>query len=492
MLAMGADWPWLSLLIVSSLFASAVITVLRPEQARWVACITLAVDAFIAIIAVSVFEPTAAGFQLQEIYRWIPSLNIQYHLGVDGFSLLFLPLLVFIVVGVLVASWNSVHQHQRLYYSALLCFKSALIGVFCALDMVLFFLFWELSLIPSYLLINRWGVGEQRRFAAVKYTLTMLIGGGALLFGIVVLAVAAGGGGQAGLQFNYLQLLQTPLDPSTEGLVYFLLLIGFLLKTPVVPFHTWLTLLSQHSPIALLALITGFKIGAYGVIRFAIPLAPNVAQSFHWLLLGLGAAGMLYMTLVALAQTNLRRLVACLSISHAGLVLVGVATFSFIGVQGAMYQLLSFSLISGGLFIVLAFVYARTQTHELASLGGLYQSMPRLTMSFFVLALAFIGVPTLAGFPGEFLMIMAVFQSQLGIGLAALFVLIVSAAAVLSAYRRGFLGRSRPHLQKLTDWRPREAIYLLALLLVVVIAGLFPRVWLSYLAPVAEAWIRRL
>jgi len=492
------DLPLISLLMLTLPVGALLVWVVPdPGKARWITLGTLVVDLVLALFIVARFDPGVAGFQLTEQAAWIPSLNIHYRVGVDGISVLFLPLTIFLLLGVLAASWNSVRSLPRLYYSLLLLLESVTLGVFCALDTVLFFLFWELTLVPLYFLISLWGIGPDRRYAAVKYTLFMLVGGVPLLFAFLILAFEhaglAGAEIPGGLVFDYGELLSGPLPHSTETVVFLLLLAGFAVKTPVFPLHTWLPVVAMEGPIAVAALMTGLKLGAFGLIRFAVPLAPQSAQEMHWLLAGLGVVGVLYGAVAALNQTNLRRMLAYASISHVGLVLLGIASFSLQGVQGALFQLLNFTVVAGGLFLMTGFLHQRLGSTDVISLGGAARSMPLLAAFFFLFALASLGVPGTAGFPAELLILMSALKSHMGAGLAALFAMVVGAAYVLDSYRRTFFGPVRNAVVvDAADLRLREFWVVLVFAALILTAGLYPSMVLDVTREAGILWTDRL
>lgn len=485
--------PLLSLLFITLPLGAALSWLWpRPEQARWIALGTALVDLLISLVILYRFDPAQAGFQLVEQAAWIPSLNVQYLVGVDGLSVLFLPATVLLFIGVIAASWNNVTQLPRLYYSLLLLLETATLGIFCSLDTVLFFLFWELSLVPLYFLVSLWGVGPNRRYAAMKYMLVMLAGGIPLLIGFLLLAFnhASQAGG---LAFDLPTLLATPVPSETELAVFLLLLLGFAVKVPVFPMHTWLPVVAMEGPVAVVALLVGLKLGVYGLIRFAIPLAPEAAQALHWLLAGLGTVGVLYGAVAALAQTNLRRMMAYSSLSHVGLVLLGLASFSLQGLQGAVMQLLNFTLIAGGLFLLTSFLHHRIGSSDVLSLGGAAKSMPLLASLFLFLGLAGMGMPGTSGFPAELLIILAALKTHTGAALAALFGMVVGAAYFLSLYRRAFFGPvTSPVVADAVDLLLREKAMLLVYAVIVLAAGLYPAWLLDVLKPAAELWVARL
>ncbi len=486
--------PLLSLMLLTlPLGALLIWLVPDPGKARWLALIAALADLAIALAVLVRFDSTQPGFQLLEQTRWIPTLNVDYLLAVDGISVLFLPLTVLLCIGVILASWNSIRSMTRLYYSLLLLLGSTTLGIFCALDLILFFLFWELTLIPLYFLISLWGVGPNRRYAAVNYTLFMLAGGVPLLFGFLLLgfnhAGVEGLAIPAGLSWDYRELLATPLPDGVQMRVFLLLLLGFAVKIPVIPLHTWLPVVSTEGPPAVAALITGLKLGAYGLLRFTVPLAPDAAQELHWLLAGLGVTGVLYGALAAMAQTNLRRMLAYSSLSHVGLVVLGIASLNQQGLQGALFQLLNFVVVAGGLFLLTGMLRHRTGSTDVVSLGGVAKTMPLLTAFFFLFGLAAMGVPGTNGFPAELLILLSVLERHTGAGLAALFGLVLGATYFLSLFRRAFLGPvRRAVVEEAADLVPRELLTIASLALILLFTGLYPQGVLDITRAASEVW----
>jgi NADH-quinone oxidoreductase subunit M len=487
--------PLLSLVVLTPLAGAALVWLARSQrQARAIALGMMGVDLLLALAVLARFDSASAAFQLVERAVWIPTLNVHYLVGVDGISVLFLPLTAALFAGTVIASWTSVRTMPRLYYALVLLLASATLGIFVALDTLLFFLFWELTLIPLYFLVSLWGIGPHRRYAAVKYTMVMLVGGVPLLFGFLLLAFdqanVAGARIPDGLVFDYLQLVATPLPVELQYAVFLLLLVGFAVKAPVFPFHTWLPVVAMEGPAAITALLTGLKLGAYGILRFAVPLAPQAAHQLHWLLAGLGVVGILYGALAALAQTNLRRMLAYSSISHVGLVILGISAFNAQGVQGALFLLLNFTVVAGGLFLLTAFLHHRIGSTEAVSLGGAAQSMPLLASFYLLLGLAGMGVPLTSGFPAEHLIVIGTLQVHLGAGLAALFGAVLTAAYFLALYRRAFLGpMSSAVVAAAVDLQPRELALAGILATLVLLAGLYPAAVLELTRPAVEGWI---
>lgn len=489
--------PLLSLLLLTPVAAAALIWLWpRERAARVLALAAAALELALAAAVVAAFDAADPGFQQVERSEWIPTLNVQFLVGVDGISVLFLPLTALLFAGVIVASWNSARVMPRLYFSLLLLQLAATIGVFCALDTLLFFLFWELSLVPLYFLVGLWGVGPKRRFIASKYTLVMLGSGVPLLLAFVLLAfnhAAAGGVAlPAGLAFDLPTLLETPVAPRLQVFVFVLLLLGFAAKTPLFPLHTWLPGVALEGPIAVGALFVGLKLGVYGLIRFAVPLAPAAARDLHWLLAGLGTIGLLAGAVAALAQTNLRRTLAYAGVSHVGLVVLGIASFSVQGLQGAVLQTLNFTLAAGGLFLLTGILHRRTGSTDTRSLGGAVSTMPRLAGFFLLFTLSSIGVPGTAGFPAELLLLTSALTSHTGAGLAALFGMVIGAAYALGMVRHAFFGPlTNPAVAQASDLLRGEFVLAAVFAFVILAVGFFPSLLLDVIAPAARAWVMR-
>ncbi|EIJ34682.1 complex I subunit 4 family protein [Thiothrix nivea] len=480
------NFPWLSLILLM-LPMGAVLTALFPgKEARWAALTTAILTLGVSLVAVAGFDSAQTGFQLVETTPWMPDLGIAYRLGIDGLSVLFLPFTALLFIGVILASWNAIRTLPRLYFALLLVLECTIMGIFTALDTILFFLFWELTLLPLFFLISLWGSGANRRYAGVKYSLFMLAGGLPLLIGFVVLAIHHPGG----MSFAYVDLLQESRDYGVQVTVFFLLLVGFGVKIPLFPLHTWLPVVAQEGPATTVALLTGLKVGAYGLLRFALPLVPQAAHEFQWVLVGLGMIGVLYGAVAALSQTSLRRMLAFASLSHVGMVVLGMASFSQQGLQGAVFQLLNFTLVAGGLFLITGFLHQRTGSTEILSLGGVAKSMPLLASLFFFLGLAGIGMPATSGFPAEFLLIMSVLETHTGAGLVVLFVVVLGAAYFLNFYRKAFLGEARHAIiRDAPDLKRRELGVLLLMVILVLVFGFYPQGILDITETSSQYWV---
>ena len=426
--------PLLSLLIGLPGAGALALWLLPPRLARGVtAGVMLAVLA-VACAVLLAFDPAGLRFQLVERALWVASLDVHYQVGVDGLAVLFLPSTALLFIGSLVACWNAVRQGQRLHYCLLLLLQAATLGIFCALDTVLCFVFWELTLLPIYLLLARWGATPGSARAAARYFLIMLAGGVPLL-----LAASSPGAG-----FDLPALLAAPVARPLQTALFLLFLAGFALKVPLVPLHTWLPEFALAAPGSLTAL-----------------------------LVGLGTLTLLYGAVGILAQSNLRVGLAYASICHVGLVVLGLASFSAQGVQVAVALLQSFSVATCGALLLLEFLRQRTGSTDIHSLGGAAKTMPLLASGFLICGLAGVGMPGTSSFPGEFMLILAALQSHTGAGMAALFGLAIAAAGFLSLYRKAFFGPVvRSEVRDAEELRPREWAVLVILIFLVGAIGL--------------------
>ncbi|MGY6275697.1 complex I subunit 4 family protein [Methylomonas sp. MgM2] len=495
---MNDSFPLLTLCLIWPLFGAVLLLFcINPLQAKRLALLIAGFELCFTLAAVRRFDSAIADFQLLEVVPWVPSLNIHYQLGVDGISILFLPMTALVTLMALLASWNMIQQLSRFHLGLMLALESVTIGVFTSLDLMLFFLFWELTLPPIFFLIGLWGIGAERRYAAMKYTLYMLFGGVPLLFAIILLALDhaqfVGGGIPQDLAFSLPELLKHPAASETQGLVFLLMLLGFGVKAPLFPFHTWLPTVAMEAPAQLSALLTALKLGVYGIVRFAIPLSPSAAMEYRWLLAILGAITLIYGGFIALQQTNLRRLLAYSSVSHVGLVLIGIASFTLSGLQGAIMQLLNFAIVSGSLMLIAGMLQLRLGSNELVHLGGLAKPMPRMTVLFFLFALSSIGLPATNGFPAELLIFVGTVQAYPVLALIVLFAAVIGAAYMLGFVRRCWFGQiTHEAVARVQDIRPREMILLALPAILVLVLGVYPQCLFNNQHASISAWVQRL
>lgn len=488
------NWPLLSILILLPLAGAVITGFYRSENAKKIALAVSVIELAISLFAVYCFDIDEGGqFQLLESYSWLPGINARILLGIDGISLLFLPMSALLTVMAILSSLNSAHQLSALHFALLLALQGITVGIFTALNTLLFFLFWELTLPPLFFLTGLWGIGPRRRDAAIKYTLVMLFGGVLLLMGFIILAMYSGmPSGQAGLGlvFNLPDLLEKPLPDEWQSTVFMLLLLGFAVKTPLLPFHTWMPAVAMEGPAQVTALLTGLKLGVYGIIRFAMPLAPSAAVEYSWVLGVLGAITLIYGALIATYQSNFRRLLAYASISHVGLVIIGVSALNRQGIQAAIFQLFNFTIIAGPLMLIAGFIQHRLGSTDTVHLGGLAKKIPKMTGLYFLFVAAGIGLPGTSGFPAELLLILGALSAHPSLGIAALAAAVLSAGYMLDFTRKAFW---RPVNQKtaetIQDLRPREWLILVAPAALVLLFGFLPNIILDSNKAASEAWL---
>jgi len=442
------------------------------------------------------FHANQDGFQMQESYPWIPSLNSQIELGIDGLSVLFLPMTGLLTLLAVLSAWNCPGNRGQL--ALLLVLEALTVGMYSALDMLLFYAFWQMSLPAIFFLIGLGGASPTKRSSASKCFLFMTAGGAPLLMATVLLAINHATQHLTKLfpdqlSFSLPQLLETPLSDSLQSWVFLLLLAAFIIKAPLVPLHTWLPATAMDAPVAASALLIGLNLGGYGIIRFAMPLAPSAAVEYHWVVGMLGAVSLTYAALVALQQSNLRRVLAFANISQTGLAVIGLASLNMQGIQGALLQLLNISLTGGSLILIAGMIRERLGSTERCHLGGLANIMPRLSGCYLLFACASIGLPLSSGFPAELLLILGSLTGHPSLGVIALAGVVLAAAYTVTAYHQAFLGPSRhPALPQLPDLRPREWAVLAVPGLLVLLFGLWPNLVLGINKTSAETWMARL
>lgn len=443
---MAADqvgFPVLSVLIALPAVAAAVLAVLRARRAATAVAIggagaTLALAAFVAL------RFTAGVPDVQFVERSRPLLGVSWHLGLDGVNVLFVPLTALIGLLVVVYAYTARERDTHRFAIATLLLEAATLGAFVALDMVVFWFFFVVELVPSWFLITRWGTGPERRQAAAAYVGYMAVGSLLMLAGIVVLGRNFATVTGEGVSFELHRLLAVEVPAGTQTLVFFLLFFGFAVKAPVFPFHSWLPRVLEHGPVVGMSVfLVGIKLGTYGLLRFVIPLLPDAATEWLWLMVALGAAGIVYGALLALGQTNLRRLLAFASLSHMGVVLLGIFALNLDGFEGGLLQMINLGIVGVGLFFIAGFLSTRVGPPELDSLGGLVHHAPLMTGAFLVTALAGIGLPGTNGFNGEHLIMLGGYERHWVLALAAGLGVFLTAAYSLSYFQRGFMGDER-------------------------------------------------
>ena len=491
-------FPILSTLIFLPIASAILLNFIKADKlARWVALTGALAVLVLALVMTCAFIPGVSHLQFAERIGWISTVGITYHIGVDGISVLFVPLTAFLSVVVILVSWNSVRFLVKPYLAAVLAFEAMVIGVFVSLDLFVFFIFWELMLVPSYFLIKLWGGGPDRQRAGSKYVMYMLTGSAPMLIGIILLGVnynnVTGGSGAApSYSFDFPTLLSVPVAPGLQTLIFFLLAFGFAVKGPLFPFHTWMPATLLEGPAGMGIFLVGLKLGVYGFVRFVIPLLPVASARWLWLMVVLGLFASLYGALIAVAQPNLRRLLAFASVSHVGLAILGVFSLNQQGIQGGIIMMINLGFVSAGLFILAAILHERVGSSELSAFGGVARQAPVLGTFFFLFGMAVIALPGTSGFTGEFLILQGAFLLHPAPAIVAVLGVILSAAYLLVYYERAFFGPvTRSVVQALPDLRSREALVAAAICLAILWIGVYPAPLLHMTGGSVQALVER-
>jgi NADH-quinone oxidoreductase subunit M len=479
-----SDWPLLSLVTFLPLVGVGFIMSARGDEAvvarnaRNIALSTSLIVFALSIVLWIDFDPTTAAFQFLERAHWITivGFTIDYHMGIDGISLFFVLLSTLLTVLCVGASWNSVHNQVREYMIAFLVLETMMVGIFCALDFVLFYIFFEGVLVPMFLIIGVWG-GARRVYAAFKFFLYTLLGSVLSLLAILAVYFQTG-------STDITVALTHEFPPDLQKWLWLAFFASFAVKVPMWPVHTWLPDAHVEAPTAGSVILAGvlLKMGGYGFIRFSLPMFPLASAYFTPLMFALSAIAVIYTSFVALAQTDMKKLIAYSSIAHMGFVTMGIFALTSEAVQGAMIQMLSHGLVSAGLFLIVGVVYDRLHTREIDRYGGLADRMPAYAFVFMFLMLASVGLPGTSGFVGEFLILLGTFQVSTTYCFLAATALFLGAMYMLYLYRRVIFGTiTREDLRGMLDLSPREKAVFAPLVLLVLWMGIYPS---SFLTPI--------
>ena len=442
----------------------------RRDMARWLA-LAVAIAGFAVTLPLYLhFDRQMVDMQFVEIAPWIPRFNIQYFLGVDGISVLFILLNAFVTILVVLAGWQVIEDKVAQYMAAFLMMSGLMNGIFASLDAVLFYVFFEASLIPMYIIIGVWG-GPNRVYAAFKFFLYTLLGSLLMLVALMYLFL------EAGYSFNLLEWHQLRLGMTPQILVFIAFLIAFAVKVPMWPVHTWLPDAHVEAPtggsVVLAAIM--LKLGAYGFIRFSLPILPDASHYLAPMMITLSLIAVIYIGFVALVQADMKKLIAYSSISHMGFVTLGFFIFNQLGVEGALVQMISHGFVSAAMFLCVGVMYDRMHSRQIADYGGVANTMPKFAAFFMLFAMANSGLPATSGFVGEFMVILGAIKHNFWVGFAAATTLILGAAYTLWMYKRVVFGAvANDHVAKLTDIGGREILILGLLAAAVLAMGIYP------------------
>lgn len=463
--------PLLGVLCIAFLPSTAA----GDRNARWISLYTTLFTFAISLLIWINFDPTTAEFQFVEDTAWLGPLR--YKMGVDGISMLFVILTTFLMPLCILASWTSVTHRVKEYMIAFLVLETLMVGVFCALDLILFYLFFEAGLIPMFLIIGIWG-GQRRIYASFKFFLYTLLGSVLMLIAMLAMYWQAG-------TTDIPTLLTTEFPREMQLWLWLAFFASFAVKLPMWPVHTWLPDAHVEAPTAgsvVLAAIL-LKMGGYGFLRFSLPMFPLASQDLAPLMMTLSVIAIIYTSLVALAQEDMKKLIAYSSVAHMGFVTMGIFSFTHQGIDGAIFQMLSHGLISAALFLCVGIIYDRMHTREIAAYGGLVQRMPIYAFCFMLFTMANVGLPGTSGFIGEFLTLLGAFHANTWIAFLAATGIILSAGYALHLYRRVVFGElEKPSLGKLADMTPREIAIMAPLVILTILFGFYPAPLLDVMA----------
>jgi NADH-quinone oxidoreductase subunit M len=489
------DAPILSLILWSPLVFGLLLLLLPSEPVgvpRRTAFAFSLVPFLLSLVMLGQFDPSIGTLQLVESVEWMPSLGVRYSLGVDGFSLWLVLLTTLLTPVVLLASWSDIHRRAKEFMVFMLVLEWGMLGALVAIDLFLFFLFWELMLFPMFFVIGIWG-GERRFYATVKFVLYTMAGTALMLVAVLYLVLTHAQTGP--LTFDIVSLYDTPLGWLQQTLLFWAFAIAFMIKVPMVPVHTWLADAHTEAPTGGSVDLAGvlLKMGAYGFLRFALPMFPLAAQDAFPVIVGLAVVGIVYGAMVAFPQPDMKRLIAYSSVSHMGFIMLGIYAFNSVGLSGGVLQMINHGISTSGLFLLVGLMHDRTHTREISDYGGIWAVAPVWSSIFLVVMLGSIGLPGTNGFVGEFLILIGAFHAHPWAAAAGTTGVVLGAAYLLTMYKHVVFGPLvNPKNAHLPDLTRREVAALVPILALTLLIGLYPRFILDRVEPTVDELLSRL
>lgn len=488
----AAGFPILSALTWLPLVGALVILMVRGDEetvasnARWTALWTSSIVFLLSLVLWGRFDTAEAGFQFTESVTWLPEFGVGYRMGVDGISVLFVLLSTALTPICILASWEAIETRVREFMVAFLVLETMMVGMFSAQDFVIFYMFFEGVLIPMFLIIGVWG-GPRRVYASFKFFLYTLAGSILMLLALLAVWYYAG-------TTDLAVLMRTEFPARMQVWLFWAFFASFAVKVPMWPVHTWLPDAHVEAPTAGSVILAGvlLKMGAYGFLRFSLPMLPQASAQFAPLMFALGVVAVIYTSLVALAQADMKKLIAYSSVAHMGVVVIGIFTFNAQGLQGALFQMLSHGIVSGALFLCVGVIYDRIHTREIARYGGLATRMPAYAVVFMLFTMASIGLPGTAGFVGEFLVLVGAFKVSMWLALLGSLGMVLGAGYMLYLYRRVVFGKlTRDDLRGILDLSPREVAIFAPLVLLTIWMGVYPSSFTQFFDATVAAMVEQ-
>ncbi len=482
----------LSIITFLPLLGALIIVFIKNDRQEAIKLTSFAFALVTFIVSLSLYFLFEAKAEMQfvELMPWIPTLGVSYHLGIDGISLFMVLLTTFLIPIVILASWNNITRNIKGYMISMLILETGILGVFVSLDLFLFYVFWEVMLIPMYFIIGIWG-GKDRIYAAIKFFIYTMVG--SLLMLVAILVMYFYHGGLTGVYtFDVLALQQINIPLGYQTWLFLAFGLSFAIKVPIFPFHTWLPDAHVEAPTGGSVILAGvlLKMGTYGFLRFCLPFFPNAVSQFTPWIFGLGIIGIIYGALVAMVQPDLKKLVAYSSVSHLGFVMLGIFALNNQGIQGGLIQMVNHGLSTGALFLIVGMLYERRHTRMIADFGGLARRIPIFATFFMIVTLSSIGLPGLNGFIGEFLILVGAFLNSKVFAVWAATGVILAAVYMLRMFQRVMFGKlDKEENQRLPDLSRREIAVLVPIVVLIIFIGVYPNAFLKKMEPTVESLI---